>query len=293
MSTLPGGPADKAGLSHELWGVVGMVKVLSGEAEAIRIEEPGTDGAEFYLERKGNREHWQAKRQVLSQKTWSLQLLKRESILDFFRQRVDAGESCVFASITDAPELRALAENAEQAPDWQEFEEKFIRSENWKHYFKELRKYLGYDSDPKVFAFLRKIRVEGAREATLEALLLPIFKAVLTGQPQTPLVLLRDLYLGSVHKKLTADDIWRYLDSHGVHPRSFSITPELPRYLQSITQTYVAGQRAKLIRGESIPRQVAADVLRMIKESSRSQDILVTAPQVAARAVVCCRSSGA
>src|SRR6266436_7921202 len=105
MSTLPGGPADKAGLSHEaLWGVFGILKVFSGEADAIRIEEPGTDGAEFYLEQNGKREHWQAKRQVLSQKTWSLQLLKSEGVLDFFRQRVDAGESCIFASITDAPE---------------------------------------------------------------------------------------------------------------------------------------------------------------------------------------------
>jgi hypothetical protein len=127
MSTLPGGPADKAGLNHEaLWGVVGMMKVLSGEVDAIRIEEQGTDGAEFYLEQNGNRQHWQAKRHVLSQKTWSLQLLKSAGVLDFFRQRVDAGESCVFASITDAPELRALAENAEQAPDWQEFEEKLF-----------------------------------------------------------------------------------------------------------------------------------------------------------------------
>jgi len=49
MSTLPGGPADKAGLKHEaLWGVIGMISVLAGEAAAIRIEEPGTDGAEFF-----------------------------------------------------------------------------------------------------------------------------------------------------------------------------------------------------------------------------------------------------
>lgn len=61
MSTLPGGPADKFGNIHEaLWGVVGMSKVLGGQADAIRIEEPGTDGAEFYLERDGIKEHWPA-----------------------------------------------------------------------------------------------------------------------------------------------------------------------------------------------------------------------------------------
>lgn len=59
-----------------------MITVLSEQADAIRIEEPGTDGAEFYLDKGGNHEHWQAKRQMLSQKTWSLQLLKSEGILD-------------------------------------------------------------------------------------------------------------------------------------------------------------------------------------------------------------------
>lgn len=49
MSTLPGGPADKAGLIHEaLWGVYAMLKVLCGEADSICIEEPGVDGAEFH-----------------------------------------------------------------------------------------------------------------------------------------------------------------------------------------------------------------------------------------------------
>lgn len=279
MSTLPGGPADKAGLRHEaLWGVAGMVDVLTGQADAIRIEEPGTDAAEFYLERGGGHEHWQAKRQVLSQKTWSLQLLKSEGILDFFRQRVEAGESCVFASISDAPELRALAENADEALDWPEFEEKFVSSEHWKEHVKELRKHLGYRSDAEVFAFLRKTRVEGARESTLEALLLPILKAWLTGQPQTALALLRELYLESVHKRLIADDIWKYLDSHGIPGRKSPITAGLPRFLRHITNTYVAGQRAKLIRGESIPRQIAADIVKTIKESGRSLDILVTAP---------------
>jgi hypothetical protein len=89
MSTLPGGPADKAGLVHEaLWGVHAMLQVLHGRADAICIEEPGVDGAEFFLQRCGQREHWQAKRQVLNQENWSLQLLKTRGVLDFFLEPV-------------------------------------------------------------------------------------------------------------------------------------------------------------------------------------------------------------
>jgi hypothetical protein len=279
MSTLPGGPADKAGLKHEaLWGVVGMVSVLAGEAEAIRIEEPGTDGAEFYLEHLGRAEHWQAKRQVIGQKTWSLQLLKTEGVLGFFRQRVDAGESCVFASITDAPELRSLAENAAEATTWSEFEQKFLVSERWKDQFNALQKHLGYTSGEKVFAFLRNVRIEGARESTLEALLTPILRAWVTGAPQTALALLRDFYLASVHKKLSAGDIWSYLESHGVRRRIPPDTKTLKDLVKAITGAYVARQRAKLIRGEPIPRKLAEDTVKLIKEAQYSLDILITGP---------------
>jgi hypothetical protein len=279
MSTLPGGPADKAGLKHEaLWGVFGMINVLTGQADAIRIEEPGTDGAEFYLSRNGRAEHWQAKRQVIGQKTWSLQLLKTEGVLGFFRQRVDAGESCVFASITDAPELRALAENAIDATDWREFELKFLAAARWKKEFNELRTHLGYESDENVFLFLRTVRVEGARESTLEGLLISILGAWVNGQPQTALVLLRDFYLASVHHELRDVDLWSYLESHGLHRRT-SLDAKVSRELvDAVTSSYVGGQRARLIRGKQIPRKLAADTVQQIKDAQKSLDILFTGP---------------
>jgi hypothetical protein len=278
MSTLSGGPADKAGNFHEaLWGVVGMVSVLGEQADAIRIEEPGTDGAEFYLDKAGNHEHWQAKRQMLNQKTWSLQLLKNEGILDFFRKRADAGESCVFASISDAPELRGLAENAREAQDWNEFQKKFLATDRWREHFNELKKHLGYRARADVFEFLRKARIEGGRESTLEALLLPVFKASFMGAPQTVLAILRDLYAASVHRKLTAEDILTHLDSHGLKRRTLAVSAELRDFVQGITAAYVAGQQTKLIRGESIPRQACANIVQRIRDSKCSLDILITA----------------
>lgn len=279
MSTLPGGPADKAGNIHEaLWGVVGMVSVLGGQADAIRIEEPGTDGAEFYLEKTAGNEHWQAKRQILDRKTWTLQLLYKEGILGFFKQRVDASESCVFASISDAPELRGLSENASEANDWAEFESKFLAAKDWKAHFNELNKRLGYSSSEGCFEFLRKVRVEGARESTIEALLLPVFKASFTGPPQTVLALLRDFYSASVHKRLTAQDILQNLESHGIKLRVLQVSADLRDFAQGITATYIAGQKAKLIRGESIPRQACAEIVQKIRDSKHSLDILITSP---------------
>lgn len=255
-----------------------MVSVLGGQADAIRIEEPGTDGAEFYLEMAAGHEHWQAKRQMLGQKTWSLQLLFKEGILDFFKQRVDAGESCVFASISDAPELRGLSENASEAKDWQEFASKFLKAKDWNKHFNDLKKYLGDCAREDVFVFLRKVRVEGARESTIEALLLPVFKALVTGAPLTSMAILRDLYITSVHKRLTAQDVLQHLASHGIKLRALQVSAEIRDFAQGITETYIAGQKAKLIRGESIPRQACADIVQKIRGSERSLDILITSP---------------
>lgn len=280
MSTLPGGPADKAGNNHEaLWGVVGMVSVLGGQADAIRIEKPGTDGAEFYLEKGANFEHWQAKRHIFSQKTWSLKLLYQEGILGFFKQRVDAGESCVFASISDAPELRGLSENANEAEDWLEFESKFLSAREWKSHFYDLTKHLGYGSPKECFEFLRKVRVEGARESTIEALLLPVFRASFTGAPETVLAVLNDLYINSVHRKLTVEDILQHLaDLHGIKHRVLQVSAELHDSVRSITESYIAGQRGKLIQGDSIPRRTCINVVQKLRESTRSFDILITSP---------------
>lgn len=279
MSTLPGGPADKAGLNHEaLWGVLGMAQILTGEADCIRIEEPGTDGAEFYLERGGTREHWQAKRQILSQQIWTLRLLAREGVLGFFQERINAGEACVFASISDAPDLRCLAERAKEAHNLEEFQVQFLSAEKWKKSFDELRQHLGNSSEAKAFEYLKNVRVETATESTIEDFLIPILKAYISGSPQTAMVLLRDFYTQSVHKRLTAENIWNYLKSHCIQPRTFPVCAEVRDFLHGITEAYIAGQRSNLIRHESIPRQVAKDIATNIEESDLSLDVLITAP---------------
>jgi len=152
MSTLPGGAADKAGLIHEtLWGVSAMLDVLGGKADAICIEAPGVDGAEFFLQHGKTREYWQAKRQVLSQANWSLQLLRSNGVLAFFLEQARIGNSCVFASISDAPELRVLAENALDAGKWDIFHDKFLTAKERRDDFNELRKH--WDNIPEQEAF--------------------------------------------------------------------------------------------------------------------------------------------
>lgn len=52
MSSLSGGPAEKAGAIYEtLWGVHAMLDLLNETAERLRVEEPRVNGAEFWIER--------------------------------------------------------------------------------------------------------------------------------------------------------------------------------------------------------------------------------------------------
>lgn len=60
-----------------------MLDLLHESAERVRVEEPRVDGAEFWIERTAGREHWQVKRQLLSQKVWSLNALAGEGVLAF------------------------------------------------------------------------------------------------------------------------------------------------------------------------------------------------------------------
>ena len=144
LSTHTGGAADKAGIVHEsLWGVRGFRFVLEGEAESIRIEEPGEDGAEFSLLRGGFKEYWQAKRQITGQRNWSVTSLK--DVLTYFLNKHREGDRCVFASVVDAPELRMLEENAKAAESLDEFKSQFLNVERRKH-FVELRNRSGCTS---------------------------------------------------------------------------------------------------------------------------------------------------
>ena len=54
---LPGGPADKFGNRYELWWTVSqLVRMLHGQTESIRIEDPGVTKAEFVISSGRQRE---------------------------------------------------------------------------------------------------------------------------------------------------------------------------------------------------------------------------------------------
>ena len=177
-----------------------MVDVLNGEAVSIRIETSGDDGAEFYLQRSGFGKHWQAKRQVTGQGTWSFEKLR--GVLEFFFQKFRADEPCVFASVSDAPELRMLTENAQAVKKAGEGLEHFkvhFLDKKRATQFKELQNIVGAVSEEETFAFLCAITVHGGREITLEPEFGFRLSVMFQGAWQNTMAALRELYLRGTH----------------------------------------------------------------------------------------------
>lgn len=273
LSTHAGGAADKAGFIYEaLWGIRAFIDILNGEATAIRIEVPGEDGAEFFLERPSGVEYWQAKRQVTGQQTWKFQKLKK--VLKYFFEKTAQGERCVFASVSDAPELRMLTENALAAESFEQFKTKFL-DKNRRALFAELSTLLTPASDEALFKFLRAVSVEGGREITLEPVLGYALRAIFNSPWQNTYAVLSDLYLRSSHERLTATDIERYLQERGIERRRAGL-PDGPDRIRDLTRAYIAGQQAKLICGKPIRRAVADQVVEKIQGSATALDILIT-----------------
>lgn len=277
MSNLSGGPAEKAGMTYEaLWGVHAMLELFHGTAERIRVEEPRVDGAEFWIERAAGREHWQVKRQLLSQKVWSLTALNGEGVLPFFLSQLRAGHRCTFASITDAPELRTLAERARDSQRFGEFTAKFLAEKKWREQFDQLRRCWDNAGEVDAFEFLRGIGVRSSDEHTLAQDLCHVLRVMFDGPARTTLDCLRTLYLDSVHQVLTPESIRKHLRTRGIHARAVPIEAHVLDRLKTATDAYIAGQRTRLIRGQIISRAAAREIIGKVTESNTAQDFLIT-----------------
>lgn len=293
LSTHTGGAADKAGFYHEsMWGIRCMLEVINGDADSMRIETPGEDGAEFYLQRGKIKEHWQTKRQVTGQGTWSLNKLK--GVLEFFYQKYCAGDVCVFASISGAPELRMLSENAQAAKKsgyaLSDFKAHFLDKKRAAQ-FSEIQKLMGDISEKDAFEFLCSINFLVGCENSMDPTIGFALTAWFRSPWQVTMAALRELYLRSTHEQITATDIERHLQSCDIERRRTGAADAKER-ISDITNNYVSGQRAKLIRGALIVRTVATDVVNKIQTSDSSLDILITAPAGGGKSACLCQIVG-
>lgn len=167
---LPGGAANKICNRYELWWTVSqLVRMLHGQAESIRIEDPGVTKAEFVIVSAGRRELHQAKRSHPDGK-WSLASLASSDVqlLQWMFNELSGNDArFVFVSESDAPELAELSSRAMHAESVADFEAWFLAAEEQKTNLEKLRKHWRNTDISSAYGMLRRIEVRTSDERSL------------------------------------------------------------------------------------------------------------------------------
>ena len=262
--TLPGGPADKLGNRYEKWWTLSeCIRMLHGDTEAIRIEAPDVEKAEFVVTVGSRRELHQAKRSHPNGK-WSLPALASGGLLQTIGDILAGNDDrFVFASGSDARELADLCEAANDAESLQEFERSFLAAEKRRQPFKSLLRYWTCD-DQTAIERLRRIEVHTISERDLTDKVRLGVRALFLGNPDKVLSELRAIIEDSVHSTITRQGLVKELTQHGCQPRRLSSPEQAGSAVREATDRYLDGARRRLIRRTLVPRAAAKTLLERL-----------------------------
>ena len=266
--TLPGGPADKLGNRYEKWWTLSeFVRLLRGETESIRIEDPVVDKAEFVVETGAHRELHQVKRSHPNGK-WSLAALRSDGLLEEIgHQLQDNDDRFVFASGSDARELADLCEAARDAESAEEFECAFLAAGGRRAHFKALCDCWTCDA-PAAIERLQRVEVRTIDERELEDKVRWSMPALFLEDSNHVVETLRGIAEDAVHRTITRQELVDDLAGRGyplrrvVNPASAGIA------VRRATDQYLDAARRRLIRQRLVSREAARALLARLRETA-------------------------
>lgn len=271
---LSAGAADKIPNSYEdLWGVEALLQVLLGDADKMRVEQPGVPDAEFYTEKDMRKTYWQSK---IHHERGHWTLAGMGDILVSLGKRIEEGHCVRFVSTSDAKELRELARDCRSASDWAEFQQVFLpAAEARRGQFARVKRSWDLQDDELTFHRLRMLDTRVKDEDSLRSDLLRTLEWRFDAAPVATLAVLKDLYDTSVHKILHADDIRRALQSAGIHELVITATDHDREQLSGITAQYLEAQERVLITGTLTPRKEVASIRQKLQEKEGALDVFL------------------
>ena len=255
--TLPGGPADKLGNRYEKWWTLSeLVRMLAGESEAIRIEDPGVDKAEFVVTTGARRELHQAKRSHPNGK-WSLATLRSDGLLRAIGEQLAGNDDrFVFVSGSDARELAELCDAARDAESDAEFQRHFLEATERRKRFEKLRDCWACDV-PTARERLRRIDVRTIDERGLRDKVYWGVAALFLANPATVVAALREIAEDSVLRTISRQDLVEKLCRRGLPLRQV----RNPEHAQAATDRFLAAARRKLIQQRLVSKAAAETLL--------------------------------
>ena len=262
--TLSGGPADKLGNRYEKWWTLSeCIRMLQGDTEAIRIEAPDVEKAEFVVTVGSRRELHQVKRSHPNGK-WSLHALASDGLLRAIGDSLAGNDArFVFASGSDARELADLCEAANDAESVEEFERSFLAAEERRQRFQKLLLHWACDG-PTAIERLSRIEVHTIDERELENKVRWGMKALFLADPDKALSELRAIVEDSVHNTITRQGLVKELTQRGYQARRLSSPEQAGSAVRETTNRYLDGTRRRLIRRTLVPRAAAKTLLERL-----------------------------
>ena len=259
--TLPGGPADKLGNRYEKWWTVReCLRLLHGDADAIRIEVPGVEKTEFVVTVGARRELHQVKRSHPTGK-WSLAALGSGGLLRAMGNALAGNDDrFVFVSGSDAPELTNLCEAANDAESAEEFEHAYLAAQGRKRSFETLLNRYWKGGTRAAVDRLRRIEVHTISEHDLEDRVRWGARALFLANPDTVLAELRAIVEDSVHHTMTRQGLVEALAQRGYRIRRQPGPEHAGFAVREATDPYLGGARQRLI-GKTLVRREASETL--------------------------------
>ena len=276
---LPGGAADKLGNVYEaLWTASKLLGLINGQGQSIWLEpaDPLGEGVEFVLTLDdGTREFHQVKRQHSGNGAWTISRLDGAKVLSHFldKLRSDPDGTCVFVSVSSADVLRELTERAQKSRDATDFLQSFVSKKDISGAFKELRKKWGNVSARESFAFLKRITIKTISEFELRELANQTAVRFVDEEPQVVVDVLALWSMKSVHAKITAQDIWSYIEECGMR-RTLLNNPHISARIYEINQQYHDQISPYFILGSALPRDETNELVQSIT-SETAKKIMV------------------
>jgi hypothetical protein len=279
MSALPGGAADKIGNRYEFWWTVWeLVRLLHGQSESIRIEDPGVMKAEFVVSASGRHVLHQAKCSNPNGK-WTLNGLGATGtdILQAIFDQLVGNDACfVFVSGSHAEELDTLSDRARQSDTLTEFEQHFVGAAKHAKSFERLRGFWRETDAATAYDVLKRVDVRTISEKDIREMVLFAIPSLFIAAPERVASELLSVVQDSVHKVITRDELLSTLACRGFHLRHLRHVEDAPALIEKVTQDYLATVRKKLIRSNLIARDSTQRLVELITTLGRgSESVLI------------------
>ena len=230
--------------------------MLNGETEALRIEDPAVEKAEFVVTIGSRRELHQAKRGHPTGK-WTIHELRARGVIRAAGEQLAGNDDrFVFVSSSDAPELRGLCNAARGAKSDEEFLQNFLKAAGRKQAFGKLLGWWECD-ERSARDRLRRIEVRVIDERELIEKVKWGVQALFLGKRAPIVAELRAIAQDSVHQEWTRSSLFLTLKARGYLRQSLPAPENASAAVEAATDQFLSLGRRRLIQEKLVPNEAA------------------------------------